>query len=582
MRQAIKQSILTIAFALCCVGAAYADTLVVSPGGDVQAALNSAACGDVIVLQAGATYTVNLTLSKVCGTNPITIQSSRVSELPVGVRVGPAQSPLLAKLQSSVNGVPVIRTTAGASGYRLVGVDVSTSSASVVVYDLVRFGDGREAQRTPESVPRGLSIDRSYIHGWNTQDVQRGVAVNCANCEVTNSHISEIHGVGFDTQAIAGWNGTNTVRIINNYLEGAGENVLLGGADAAIEAFIPANIEIRQNYIFKPLTWKVGHPTYAGKHWTVKNSLELKSAKNVTIIGNIIENNWTDGQSGIPVLFTVRNQECTNPFATIQNVTFSHNTVKNAEGGFNFLGKDNEAEPTYEDRAGHPKCSDPGESFGSVRGNGFVAFNNLFHDIRGPFITLNGFDGISLDNFTHLQSANLTTIYGEPSQRFSYTDNLTIDHQYGIWTEAGIGMVGLNKLTPGAVWVGNVTASPYDRSAYPTGNEYPATITLPADFRSPYPGKGCDIDALNAAQSGSGPSVPLPTPTPSPIPSPTPAPSVTPTPQPSPSPAPTPKPRETVTVLWPTSKPGREAVWKQWTSQGWMCVPDDSVLYCVR
>ena len=42
---------------------------------------------------------------------------------------------------------------------------------------------------------------------------------------------------------------------------------------------MPSDIEIRRNYVFKPLSWKVGDPTYAGKHWTVKNLLELKNAK---------------------------------------------------------------------------------------------------------------------------------------------------------------------------------------------------------------------------------------------------------------------------------------------------------------
>jgi hypothetical protein len=494
--------------------------LFLSSGG-LQETLDAAQCGAVIEIEANVAHVGNLTLKKPCPiTNPITVQSSRVNELPDGVRVTPADSPKLAKLQSAVNGEPVIKTVAGASGYRFIGVDISTTSESVVVYDLVRFGEGRETQKTLGSVASGITVDRSYIHGWPTQDVQRGVTVNSADTTVSNSYISEIHGVGYDTQGIAGWNGTRNFKAINNYVEAAGENIMFGGADSATAELMPIGIELRHNYLFKPLSWKVGHPSFVPiirdgivTHWTVKNLLELKSAKNVVIDGNVLENNWTDGQAGVAVLFTVRNQECTNPWATVQNVTWSNNTVRNSDGGaLNFLGKDNEAEPTHEDRPGHPKCSDPGESFGSIRGSGFTGTNNLFYDIQGSFLTLNGFDDVSINRTTHVQRGNLTTIYGQPSQRWKYTNNLTVDHQYGIYTEAGPGIQGMNTLTPGWTMEANVVIAPYDRSSWPPNNQFADLLSLPPDFRSPFPSAGADIDAMLAAQAGAGTSQPSPQP----------------------------------------------------------------------
>jgi hypothetical protein len=552
-----------------------ATDIAVAPGTSVQTGLNTANCGDRVILEAGVAYQANLTIGKQCA-EPITIQSSRISELPEGQRVTPAQAPLLAKLQSTVNGEPVIKTTVGARGYRFIGVDVSTTNSSVVVYDLVRFGEGRQEQKTLESVPSGFTIDRSWIHGWSDQDVQRGVSVNSADTTISNSWISDIHGVGFDTQAIAGWNGTKNFKAINNYLEAAGENIMFGGADAVAEAFIPTGIEILGNAVVKPLSWKVGDPSYAGKHWTVKNLLELKSAKNVTIIGNVFENNWTDGQAGVPILFTVRNQECTNPFATIQNVTFNYNTIRNAEGVFNFLGKDNEAEPGYEDRPGHVKCSDPGESFGSVRGSGFSAAHNLTFNIRGSFLTLNGFDGVSFDRTTDtLRTWNFATIYGQPSQRFKYTNGVTIDHEYGIWTEDGKKVGDPGGLVPGGLIEGNVVV-PYDKSSWPLNNQFLTSLVLPPDFRSPFVGKGADIDALLAAQGGTVVSVPSPsaTPTvtvsPTPLPSPSPSPSVTPTPIPSPSPTPvTPAIGSLKTVVWETTETKQDLEAARQRVEGW-------------
>ena len=235
---------------------ANAGTIVVPAGGNVQGAINAAQYGDTIIVDAGATYTVSLVLPLKSGTGEIIIQSSRVSELPEGVRVSPVQSALFAKFQSVIPAEAVVKTVAGAHHYRFVGIEFSTANATVLVYDLIRFGEGRSTQTTLSSVPHHLVIDRCYIHGFDTQDVQRGVSLNSAESTISNSYISAIHGVGYDTQAIAGWNGPGPFHIINNYLEGAGENILFGGADPGIPNLVPSDIEIRRNYVFKPLSWR--------------------------------------------------------------------------------------------------------------------------------------------------------------------------------------------------------------------------------------------------------------------------------------------------------------------------------------
>jgi hypothetical protein len=429
-------------------------TINVGPKDSLQAALNAAQYGDVIVLQAGVGYTGSFELPKKNGTGEIVIQSSRARELPENVRVSPAQSALFAKLQTDTV-EPALKTAAGAHHYRFVGIEFSTTNANVKVYDLVRLGEGRREQKTPDAAPHHLVIDRSYIHGFNTQDVQRGIGLNSAETTISNSYISEIHGVGYDTQAIAGWNGPGPFHIINNFLEGAGENILFGGADPASPEMIPSNIEIRGNYVPKPLSWKVGHPTYAGKHWTIKNSLELKNAKNVVIDGNIFENCWTDGQTGIPILFTVRNQEGSAPYSIIENVTFTNNIVKGAEGGINLLGSDNEKP--------------------SQRSSGLMIKNNLFVDIRGPFLTMNGYDKVSFIHNTHIQTFNIMIVYGTPGQELVYRDNLTIrgPKGYGVFGDTvGEGVAAIRKFMPNADFRNNVLAGA-DSSLYPKNNHYP-------------------------------------------------------------------------------------------------------------
>jgi hypothetical protein len=481
--------------------------ITVGPKDDLQAAIDAAQPADTIVVQAGAIYKGGFVLPLKTGTGEIVIQSSRVSELPEGKRVNPSQSALFAKLQTT-DTEPVVRTAAGAHHYRFQGIEFSSRNASTKMYDLVKFGDGRPQQKSLDAVPHHLVIDRCYIHGLDTQDVQRGVALNSGDTTVSNSYISDIHVVGIEAQAIIGWNGPGPYHIINNYLEGAGENIMFGGADPGIPKLVPSDIEIRGNHIFKPLSWRVGHPTYAGRHWTVKNLLELKNAKNVVIDGNILENNWVDAQDGKAVLFTVRNQECSAPWSTVQNVTFTNNVLKSADGALNLLGKDNEAEPSY------GKC--PAGST-SVRGTGITISNNLVTDIRGPFLTLNGFDKVSLIHNTHFQTGNIMILYGTPAQQFVYRDNLTIRNAsgYGVFGDAtGEGMVALTKFAPDFDFKHNVLALA-DASLYPKENYFPASPERVSfvnfdkgDYRlapsSPYKkassegqSVGCDWEKLN-------------------------------------------------------------------------------------
>ena len=70
--------------------------------------------------------------------------------------------------------------------------------------------------------------------------------MNSARTAVVDSYLSNLHEVGADSQAIAGWNGPGPFKIVNNYLEGAGENVMFGGADPRIPNLVPSDIEIRK------------------------------------------------------------------------------------------------------------------------------------------------------------------------------------------------------------------------------------------------------------------------------------------------------------------------------------------------
>jgi hypothetical protein len=432
-------------------------------GDDFQSALNKARPGDTIVLQAGAVYLGPFTLPAKSGNDFITIQSSRLAELPEGVRVSPSQSHLFAKLFSATNGEPIIKTEASAHHYKFMGIEFATTNAKVVINDLVRLGESR-SQSSLESVPHHLVIDRSFIHGFPTQEVQRGISLNSAETSIINSHISDIHGRGYDTQAICGWNGPGPFKILNNYLEGAGENVMFGGSDPTIQNLVPSDIEIRNNHFFKPLSWKKGDPSFvalpplAGSsldHWSVKNLFELKSARRVVIESNVFENNWIDAQAGSAILFTVRNQDGGAPWSIIEDVVFRNNVVRNSPSALNLLGSDNLQK--------------------SQRARNLVISNNLFTGITGTFLTMSGYSNVTISHNTHFQAGNIMSLHGQSSDSFTYRANLTMrsPNGYGVKGDGtGEGTIALQQFAPGYSFRDNVIIGAR-ASDYPANNHFP-------------------------------------------------------------------------------------------------------------
>lgn len=479
---------------------ALAATHVVPAGGDLQAAINAASPGDTIILEAGATYRGPFRLMWKPGESFITIQSSRAAE--IAGRVSPSQSSLLAKLRSNIPAEPVISTVPSAHHYKLIGLDISTFSASDFIYDLVRLGDS--IQSNLSSVPHHLTLDRVWIHGFETQEVQRGISLNSAETTIVNSYISDIHAVATDTQAICGWNGPGPYRIVNNHLEAAGENIMFGGADPRIPNLVPSDIEIRANRLFKPLTWKVGDPSYLGRHWAIKNLVELKNARRVTINGNILENNWLDAQTGIPVVFTARNQDGTAPWSVVENVVFTNNTVKNTQGGVTIL-----------------KTS--AESNGAITRNITIS-NNLFDKIGSinAFTLLNGPDNIQIFHNTVFKSWSIVTFDAEPGRPkgsgLIIRDNLFSEGGYGIFgSNVGEGTTALAGYYSSYVFVKNNVAG-RESFMYPSGNSFVLTplvgfvdlaggnyrLTSSSAFKkAASDGKdvGVDMDALLAAQN---------------------------------------------------------------------------------
>jgi hypothetical protein len=434
-------------------------TIAVAAGGDLQAAINAALPGDVITAAAGATFVGPFTLPNKSGTGWVTIRSDApAANLPAeGVRSGPKYATAMPKLVTN-GSWPALQTAAGAHHYRLIGLEITAGSSATMNYGILLLGDGSSAQNAVALVPNNLILDRVYIHGHPTLNTSRCVGLNSASTAVIDSYLSECHALGFDSQAIGGWNGPGPYKIVNNYLEGAGEIVMFGGADPAIANQTPSDIEIRHNHFTRPVSWK--------GVWTVKNLFELKHAQRVLVEGNLFENHWADAQDGFAFVWKSVNQNGTAPWSVTRDVTFRLNRLRNAGGGVNLAAH---PEPPTVVPANHIKITDnvfEMLNVGTFTGNGRV------------YQMLGELDALTITHNTTFASAAVTMFATLPqATNFIFRDNISTRGDYGVFGSGqGEGIRPLDYYAaPGYVFLRNVIISA-PPSLYPTGSFYPATV----------------------------------------------------------------------------------------------------------
>ncbi|HKY21186.1 MAG TPA: right-handed parallel beta-helix repeat-containing protein [Vicinamibacterales bacterium] len=257
----IKLSIVTCCVNLFASNALNAATLTVDSGGDVQAALNAAQCGDTIVLQAGAVFTLptnafyTLPRKPSCaGTDAdyITITTSNTNGIsPEGTRINPAvHAAAMAKIVGS--NYPAIQTAPGAHHYKLVGLEI-TSSGSTYTPDLVQIGGtgsgpGGYATRSEMLELTKITIDRCFIHPAEISAANlatsslhrssgRGVHFTGTHLTLSNSWIGGFTGyypgtmTSIDSYGVYMDSGLGPLTIHNNYIEANFNNIFIGGSD---------------------------------------------------------------------------------------------------------------------------------------------------------------------------------------------------------------------------------------------------------------------------------------------------------------------------------------------------------------
>jgi hypothetical protein len=432
----------------------------VAAGGDLQAAIDAAQPGDEIRLESGATFTGTFTLRNKSSDGYIVIRSDVADgELPApGTRIDPSYGSKLAKIVAPAN-VSAIDTEAGAHHWRVIGLEISPEPGAFA-YNVIDLGSGAAALA---DLPHHIVIDRCWVHGDPALGSRRGVGLNSAATAIVDSWFSDFKEVGADSQAIAGWAGTGPYKITNNHLEGAGENVIFGGADPQIADVVPSDIEICKNHFFKPPAWQ-------NENWSVKNVFELKNARRVLLAGNVLDYNWADAQVGFAVVLTPRNQDGSAPWSTIEDVTITLNVVRHTASAFNLLGEDDN----------HP----------SQQQSRVVIADNFIDDVSP---TQWGGDGrvfqvitpnapalaIKIDHNTATSATNAFLTMGDTTtvaDGFWFTNNLVPKGNYGAFGSGqGEGNTALDFYLDNYVFAKNVIVGA-SSSNYPAENFFPATL----------------------------------------------------------------------------------------------------------
>jgi hypothetical protein len=496
------------------------NTYGVNAGGNLQAAIDLAAANNpdlnhLIVLQAGASFTGPFTLpTRAAGTGWVILQSSAMGSLPrEGTRVKPSDSSHMPKILVGAGSGGTIQTASGAHHFRFIGIEIKPADGAFI-YNLVELGAGETSEG---ALPHDILFDRCYLHGDTTRGTRRGIAMNAARVAVIDSCLSAFADVGADSQAIAGWNGPGPFKIVNNDLEAAGQNVMFGGADPAISDLVPSDIEVRQNYFFKPLQRKTDDSNYAGTRGSVKNLLELKNARRVLIQGNIFEQNGADAQNGFAIHFTVRNQDGTAPWSVVEDVTFQQNIVRHTGSGMKILGED--------------------DIYPSQQTQRILIKDNLIHDVRRgnwgrggrifQIITPNRPTvDLTIDHNTalHVGGGEGFVIAGDTTavaQNFIFQNTLVTRGDYGfIGSNKGEGFSTFNHYFQGYTFQKNAIVGGGNASAYPADNFFLPSLDAAGfvgwakgDFRlgasSPYKNAatdhkdiGADMSGLNLATAG--------------------------------------------------------------------------------
>ena len=513
---------------------------------NLQRAVNLAATNasvNEIRVPAGFVFNDPLILPKRTATNYVTIRVSDLSNLRQAVRVTAADRAKLFRMNMRGNPTTgyynAVQMNVGAKYYRIIGLEIRHMSNEA---DTDMIGNEYTSDwRTDNS---NFIFDRCLLDG-NGFETRKGAVLNGRTMSFLNSSVLDIKATGIETKAVAQWEGAGPLAVVNNRLEAAAINSLIGGAsDPGVTGNLDGYV-FRGNYVWK-------NPEWQGRGYNIKNHFELKQGLNVLAVSNIFENNYVDGQTGEAImLFSMTDDGCAS--CETGNVDFRNNKILNTRAGFNLTNVQAYTlpAPPY---AHHMRLYNNFWEEREDRGN-LQQGANYSEITNNTFVQKPG--SANKSTWMYFSNGGVSSSATHKAPGFKMLNNIGYASEYGFIADStSPGNAALEATLPTDCQIKKNIIPGAPSGSFPADNFYPASVASEfVDYASgnfnlragsAYKNKGtdgkdlgADWTVLNASTASATSGVwgstitptPTPTATPTPVP-PTPTPTATPTPVP--------------------------------------------------
>jgi hypothetical protein len=301
----------------------------------LQEVIDGVPPGTTITLDAGKVYDGTITLKPKEGASadrPNTITTRGWIDKGAGWDglVTPADKPRMAVLRATARENVGVSIENGGGHVRLFGLAFEAVPPSGQG-DIIRIGSHKETDA--ERLPRDISIRQVLLQGDRAYGQKRAIAANGQDIDISQVWCDEMFIAGQDAQCIAAWSGGKRVRVRHAYLSAGAENLLIGGSPAASEEVTPEDWLIEDVILHKPLRWQQDR-----LNRQVKNLLEFKFGKNITVRRVLAVNNWKAAQDGMALLLNYTTNGRCPQCGNLENVLVEDLVMLNVAGGISFQG----------------------------------------------------------------------------------------------------------------------------------------------------------------------------------------------------------------------------------------------------
>lgn len=215
-------------------------------------------------------------------------------------------------------------------------IQIADLTAQSQASEVITIGENSARQTQLAQVPDDIRLTRVMIPSHRGK---RGLAIHGSNVTLTDCEVIDVYDPnGQDSQAVYVGNTPGNVTVFGGRYSAGSEVFLSGGDVTRIPQLTPDSILLDHVTLFRPLSWQTD-----GIKRKVKNLLEVKNGRHVTLQSCTLDGCWADGQAGEAIVLTPALDGAiqTPPVQSgdVQDVLVNDCDIRNCGSGFNLLGR---------------------------------------------------------------------------------------------------------------------------------------------------------------------------------------------------------------------------------------------------